>query len=80
MISLELGTKPFKLTFVAVLILLSSGCATNEVKPWERGYLAKSYMALEPDALNSVIIEQVVTSKESTSGGQGVVGGGCGCN
>jgi len=68
------------LILVAVLsVLLSSGCATN-VKPWERGELAKEYMALEPDSLKRTIQEQVVTSKEGSSGGYAVAGGGCGCN
>lgn len=58
---------------------LTGGCATN-VKPWERGELAKDYMAVEPDGLQRVIIEQVVTSKEASSGGYSVAGGGCGCN
>ena len=61
------------------LVLLSSGCAIN-LKPWERGVLAKTHMSVEPDASLRTIREQVVTSKESSSGGFGVVGGGCGCN
>lgn len=55
------------------------GCAAN-VKPWERGELAKDYMAVEPDSLMRTIREQVVTSKEASSGGYAVAGGGCGCN
>jgi hypothetical protein len=58
---------------------LAGGCATN-VKPWERGDLAKDYMAVEPDSLQRTINEQVVTSKEASSGGYAVAGGGCGCN
>lgn len=60
-------------------VLLSSGCAIN-LKPWERGVLAKKHMSVEPDGLQRTIREQVVTSKESSSGGFSVVGGGCGCN
>lgn len=60
-------------------VLLSSGCAID-LKPWERGYLAKPHMSVEPDPLQRTIREQVVTSKESSSGGFSVVGGGCGCN
>jgi hypothetical protein len=59
--------------------LLNGGCAAN-VKPWERGELAKEYMAVEPDSLRRTINEQVVTSKEASSGGYAVAGGGCGCN
>lgn len=66
-----------KLLFLLVLLL--SGCATD-IKPWERGYLAKPHMSVEPDPLLRGVREQVVTSKESSSGGFSVVGGGCGCN
>ena len=66
--------------FVAIaLALLNSGCAID-LKPWQRGTLAKNHMAVEPDGLQRIIREQVVTSKESASGGYSVVGGGCGCN
>ncbi len=64
---------------VIVFTLQSAGCAVN-VKPWERGDLAKEHMAIEPDAVERMIFEQVVTSKEASSGGYAVVGGGCGCN
>lgn len=55
------------------------GCIAD-VKPWQKGNLAKPHMAVEPDALLRAIREQIVTSKESASGGYSVVGGGCGCN
>ncbi len=64
---------------VIAIVLHSAGCAVN-VKPWERGNLAKEHMAIEPDAMERTIFEQVVTSKEASSGGYAVVGGGCGCN
>ena len=68
------------LTFAIFLIaFFIGGCATG-VKPWERGELAKDYMAVEPDSLQRTISEQVVTSKEASSGGYSVAGGGCGCN
>ena len=68
----------------AILLWLSiaalvSGCAVD-LKPWQRGNLAKPHMSVEPDGLQRAIREQVVTSKESASGGYSVVGGGCGCN
>ena len=56
-----------------------TGCAID-IKPWQRGNLAKNHMAVEPDALHRIMREQVVTSNESASGGYSVVGGGCGCN
>ena len=60
-------------------VLLNAGCAID-LKPWQRGELAKAHMSVEPDALKRIIDEQIVTSKEAASGGFSVVGGGCGCN
>ena len=52
--------------FLIILFILNCyGCATG-VKPWERGNLAKPHMAIEPDALQRAIREQLVTSKESS--------------
>ena len=62
-----------------LIAFMCSGCTTG-LKPWERGDLAKAHMSVEPDVIQRIIREQVVTSKESASGGYSVVGGGCGCN
>lgn len=64
---------------LTLFILQCYGCATD-VKAWEKGDLAKPHMAIEPDGLQRTIREQMVTSKEASSGGHSVVGGGCGCN
>lgn len=68
----------------AVAVLLCSGCAglsqLGGVQPWERGNLAKRQMALDVDALDARFSQHIYSSKESTSGGYGVGGGGCGCN
>jgi hypothetical protein len=63
--------------FVVVCAALS-GCA--EVKPWQRGNLARSHMALDTDPLESQSKQHMYFSKEGSSGGYGVGGGGCGCN
>lgn len=62
-----------------LLTALLAGCAT-QVAPWERGYLARPEMALEPYPLEASFRQHVFFSKESVSGGYGVGGGGCGCN
>ena len=61
-------------------ILLSSvwGCAT--VEPWERGDLAKTEMAWDPDPMRSALRDHIYFSKEGSSGGASSGGGGCGCN
>lgn len=55
-----------------------SGCAS--VEPWERGDLAKPYMALDPHPVQSAMRAHTFNSREAASGGDTAVGGGCGCN
>jgi hypothetical protein len=62
------------------LALLSSGCAAMKVQPWDRDLLAEKKMSLTPAPLETAIDEHVYFSKEGSTGGQGVGGGGCGCN
>ncbi len=64
---------------LCLLITLQYGCSAA-VKPWERGYLAKRSMALEPNAHEAALKQHTYFSKEAASGGYGVGGGGCGCN
>jgi hypothetical protein len=68
----------FAVITIACVLALSAGCTS--VKPWEKQILAQSHMAIEPDPLDRVLVEQIVTSKEGSSGGFSVAGGGCGCN
>ncbi|MCX7824633.1 MAG: DUF4266 domain-containing protein [Verrucomicrobiae bacterium] len=71
-------------TFLALLILLALACGgltgCNVVKPWERGTLADYTMRSDRDPLFVAAREHVYYSREATSGGRGVGGGGCGCN
>lgn len=64
--------------FWLILLVSVAGCA--EVKPWEKGVLAKPEMTFEGDPLESKFSEHIYSSKEAASGGAGVGGGGCGCN
>jgi len=66
-----------KLFFVACLISLSA-CTT--VQPWEKDLLAKPSMSLVPSEIDNALDEHIYFSKEASLGGQGVGGGGCGCN
>ena len=61
-----------------VLMSLISACST--VKPWDRDLLADSAMQLVPAPMDDAFDEHVYFSKEASSGGQGLGGGGCGCN
>jgi Domain of unknown function (DUF4266) len=57
-----------------------AGCALEPVRPWDRDLLAQQKMQLVPDPVENFYDEHIYFSKEAASGGQGVGGGGCGCN
>ena len=63
---------------VAIVSCVISGCAS--VKPWDRDLLAQKKMQLVPAPLDNALDEHIFFSKEAASGGQGLGGGGCGCN
>ena len=63
---------------VVLLALGATGC--SEVKPWDRDLLAEKQMALVPAPMDNALDEHIFFSKEAASGGQGLGGGGCGCN
>ena len=67
----------FRILLITSLLSLSA-CAT--VQPWEKDLLAKPSMALVADENEIFLDEHIYFSKEASTGGQGVGGGGCGCN
>ncbi len=68
-----------KLTLLLLLLPLAA-CSLEPIKPWERDLLAQEKMQLVPDSLENTLDEHIFFSKEAAFGGQGVGGGGCGCN
>lgn len=80
------------MTIIMVLLTFTlGGCSSikalidpmmkvEKVQPWQKGILAKRQMALEGDAIDGYVDEHIYFSKEATTGGTGVGGGGCGCN
>lgn len=60
--------------------LLACAQLPAPVQAWEKGQLARPDMAFEGDGLDQRFVQHVYASKEGTSGGSGVGGGGCGCN
>ena len=57
---------------------LLSGCQT--VEAWQKGNLAEYAMRPDSDPLEDVMSAHVQFSREGATGGEGVGGGGCGCN
>ncbi|MGH8539892.1 MAG: DUF4266 domain-containing protein [Stenotrophobium sp.] len=64
----------------AMAAVLLSGCAASQVKPWQRGDLARPEMAFDADSQAAAQREHTYESKEAASGGPSLGGGGCGCN
>lgn len=53
-------------------------CST--VEPYQKGNLSDYTMRSDRDELASVMTAHIQFSREATTGGEGVGGGGCGCN
>ena len=66
-----------KLLWVMMVFFLF-GCSS--VKPWEKGNLARPEMAFDPSPIETSLKEHIYFSKEASSSGSAVSGGGCGCN
>ncbi|MRJ03263.1 MAG: DUF4266 domain-containing protein [Epsilonproteobacteria bacterium] len=61
--------------------LLFSGCKALHVKPWEKEIFAREIF--QQGACSDRFVEaqhHIYFSKEGSKGGEGVAGGGCGCN
>lgn len=63
----------------AAFAVATAGCATT-VHPWDRDLLAQKKMQIVPSPMLHGIDEHVYFSKEGSTGGDDVGGGGCGCN
>ena len=59
------------------LLMLGGRSLIQPVQPWEKGILSRPEMTFEADRLESAFVEHVYFSKEASSGGSGVGGGGC---
>jgi hypothetical protein len=74
-----------KTTLFSLLVIVGSsslvGCSNlGQVSPWEKNNLAKPEMTFGGDPLDERFVQHIYGSKENSSGGYGVGGGGCGCN
>jgi len=72
-----------KILYYSLGLFLLCGCTPQieNVKPWEKGTLAKETMTQSGgnNLLNN-FQKHIYFSKEASKGGSGVAGGGCGCN
>jgi uncharacterized protein DUF4266 len=57
-----------------------TGCAATAVKPWDRDLLAEKKMRFNAQPMLNAIDDHVYFSKEGSTGGMDMGGGGCGCN
>ncbi len=78
---------PRRLSRAALLVTLFVGlpasigaCASTQVRPWDRDLLAEEKMAFVPDPNLHAVDEHINFSREGSTGGADVGGGGCGCN
>ena len=66
--------------WLAALGAIASGCAATAMKPWDRDLLAQKKMQFAPSPVHYTIDQHIYFSKEGSTGGLEVGGGGCGCN
>jgi hypothetical protein len=59
---------------------LSACSGLPQVNAWDKGVLAQTAMRFDSDKLDNKFSEHIYASREGASGGNGVGGGGCGCN
>jgi len=73
-----------KCAALTLLLLLSACSMISEIyqppRPWERDKLAQEKMLIGGDSLDAAIDEHIYFSKEASSIGSSIGGGGCGCN
>lgn len=77
---MDIMTNSLRAILILTLFSLISACEIQPVKPWERGILAKPSMQLTADEVENALDEHIYFSKEASTGGQAIGGGGCGCN
>lgn len=79
-----MNSRPFTRLILTLLAaaacVVSTGCTTQRVQPWERGAFADYTMRADRDPLATAMAEHTWFSREASTGGRGVGGSGCGCN
>ncbi|MFM8609763.1 MAG: DUF4266 domain-containing protein [Burkholderiaceae bacterium] len=57
-----------------------TGCSIAPVQAWQKEQLAHPQMGFDTDRLDTRYSEHIYFSREGSSGGACIGGGGCGCN
>ena len=68
---------------IAAAVMSTAACAHRPaplVQPWQREHLAKRAMRFDADPIESRFRSHMTGSREAAAGGDGQLGGGCGCN
>ena len=68
------------IAIAAALLLQACSSIYQPPEPWERDILAQDKMLIGGDPVESSADEHVYFSKEASSIGSSIGGGGCGCN
>jgi len=68
------------LRIAALLGLLVAAAACSTVRPQERAILADPTMQFDGEAHHTAALHHTIENREGSRGGNGVSGGGCGCN
>jgi hypothetical protein len=71
---------PSKLCTICIFGLLQAPLACVTVKPMQRAILADPLMRFDGESEAAAKARHAVENREGTYGGEGVSGGGCGCN
>lgn len=73
------GSISMSFAIVAIVSMFAMpGCVT--VKPQQRAVLADPIMQFEGDPQAAAQVRHAIENREGSFGGNGVSGGGCGCN
>ena len=66
--------------YLAACSTVNNMTVSEDVKPWEKDILSQDAMQIPQDKMFSYSDDHIFFSKEASTGGNGVGGGGCGCN
>ncbi|VAW40639.1 hypothetical protein MNBD_DELTA03-1640 [hydrothermal vent metagenome] len=66
--------------FITACSTVTNMTTAEDVKPWEKDILAQKDMQFPQDGMFAFSDDHIFFSKEASTGGNSVGGGGCGCN